>query len=99
MRALIEALHNLPPKKEKVHTVTIQGQSVVVSLKKKLEVIQHGEDAYMWKTPMEFVLKPRPKIKRGYNILKKSDKGYNFYDNDPYYPNKIVDGGYKWVQE
>jgi hypothetical protein len=53
----------------------------------------------MWKTPMEFVLKPRPKIKRGYNILKKSDKGYNFYDNDPYYPNKIVDGGYKWVQE
>ena len=73
MRELIEALHNLPPKKEKVHTVTIQGQSVVVSLKKKLEVIQQGEDAYMWKTPMEFVLKPRPKIKRGYNILKKSE--------------------------
>ena len=69
MPGFFEALENSKPI-EKVHTVTIQGQSVVVTLEKKLEVMRHGEDAYMWKTATEFVLKPQPKIKAQYKTLK-----------------------------
>ena len=35
MPGFFEAINNLPPVKEKVHTVTIQGQSLVVTLEKK----------------------------------------------------------------
>ena len=99
MPGFFEALENFKPI-EKVHTVTIQGQSVVVTLEKKLEVMRHGEDSYMWKTATEFVLKPPPKILPQYKTLKKTEeKGYNFYDNDPFYPKEIVEGGFKWVRE
>jgi len=99
MPGFFEALKNFKPQKRKPNTVTIQGQSVVVTLEKKLEVMRHGESAYMWKTPTEFVLKPRPKPKTGYKVLKKLDKGYTFYDNDPYYPKEVVEGGYSWEHE
>ena len=36
MPGFFEAMKNLEPIKEKVHTVTIQGQSMVVTLEKKL---------------------------------------------------------------
>ena len=62
MSEIFKALESYKPPKKKVHTVTINGQSVVVTLEKKLEVMRHGEDAYMWKTATEFVLKPQPKI-------------------------------------
>ena len=71
MPGFFEAINNLPPVKEKVHTVTIQGQSLVVTLEKKLEVMKHGEDAYMWKSPTEIMLKPRRKIEVTYPQLKK----------------------------
>jgi len=96
MPGFFEAMKNLEPIKEKVHTVTIQGQSIVVTLEKKLEVMRHGEDAYKWKSATEFVLKPRPKVGVVYKRLQKADKGYNFYDNDPYYPKDIVEEGYTW---
>jgi hypothetical protein len=96
MPGFFEAMKNLEPIKEKVHTVTIQGQTVVVTLEKKLEVMLHGEDAYKWKSATEFVLKPRPKVGVVYPRLQKADKGYNFYDNDPYYPKDIVEGGFAW---
>ena len=99
MPGFFKALENFKPK-QKIHTVKIQGQSIVVTLEKKLEVMRHGEDAYMWKTHDEFVLKPPPKIKAQYKTLKKTEeKGYNFYDNDPFYPKEIVEGGFKWVRE
>ena len=99
MSEIFKALESYKPPKKKVHTVTINGQRVVVTLEKKLEVMRHGEDAYMWKTATEFVLKPQPKIKAQYKTLKKLEKGYNFYDNDPFYPKEIVEGGYSWVHE
>ena len=55
MPGFFEALENIKKPKEKVHTVTIQGKSVVVTLEKKLEVMAKGEDAYIWKTETEFV--------------------------------------------
>ena len=48
MSEIFKALESYKPPKKKVHTVTINGQSVVVTLEKKLEVMRHGEDAYMW---------------------------------------------------
>jgi hypothetical protein len=35
---LLKALANLPPVKKKIHTVTIQGKTIEVSLEKRLEV-------------------------------------------------------------
>ena len=57
MSEFLKAIQNLPPIKPKVHTVCIQGQNVVVSLERKLEVIRHGEEAYHWTSPIEFALK------------------------------------------
>ena len=38
MNELLKALANLPPVKKKIHTVTIQGKTIEVSLEKKLEI-------------------------------------------------------------
>ena len=43
MPGFFDAL-NKQPVKQKVHKGTIQGKTVEVSLEKKLEVQQHGED-------------------------------------------------------
>jgi hypothetical protein len=97
MSDFLKELNNLyVPPKPKVHTVKIQGQNVVVTLEKKLEVMQHGEDAYMWKSATEFVLRPKPIYKASYPVLKKSTKGYGFLDNDIHWPNAVVDGGETW---
>lgn len=97
MPGFFEAMANLPKKKDKVHTVTIQGQSIVVTLEKKLEVMKHGESEYMWKTPTEFVLKPRPKSKTSYPVLVDVAKGYHFQDNDIHWPKEIGEKGKAWL--
>ena len=99
MSELLKALRGLPLKPKKVHTVTIEGQSLVVTLEKKLEVMRHGEDAYTWKSPTEIMLKPKPKPKSRYPILKKATKGYVFQDGDIHWPNAVVEGGETWLIE
>ena len=99
MPGLFEALSKVPPQKKKVHTVTIQGQSIVVTLEKKLEVIRHGEDAYHWINEKEFTLKPKPKPRTQYPVLKKSEKGYGFEQGDIHWPTKIEPGGEAWLIE
>ena len=99
MSELLKALKGLPPTVTKTHTVTIQGQSLVVSLEKKLEVMKHGEDAYMWKSPTEIVLKPPPKARAQYPVLKKVTKGYVFKDGDIHGPNGVEEGGEAWLIE
>ena len=84
------------PTKEKVHTVTIGGQTIVVTLEKKLEVMKYGEDAYMWKTATEFVLKPPKTKKTRYSILKTTPQGYQFEEGDIHWPNGVVKGGKAW---
>ena len=98
MSELLKALKNLPERK-KVHTVTIAGHSIVVTLEKKLEVLKHGEDAYHWISPTEFALKPPPKPKTQFPILVKVKKGYYFEQNDIHWPNKIAEGGESWLIE
>lgn len=97
MDELLKAIKNLP-KREKVHTVKIAGQDVVVSLAKKLEVMKHGEDAYMWKTPTEFVLKPPKKAKASYTVLQEAAKGYEFEQGDIHWPTGVVEKGVTWIK-
>jgi|TARA_B100000925_G_scaffold277290_1_gene245131 hypothetical protein len=99
MSEILKALQDLPPVPKKVHTVTIQGQSLVVSLEKKLEVMKNGEDAYTWKSPTEIMLKPKTKPKTQYPILKKATKGYLFQDGDIHWPNAVAEGGETWLIE
>tara|TARA_R110000737_G_scaffold3093_1_gene10771 strand:- start:1116 stop:1418 length:303 start_codon:yes stop_codon:yes gene_type:complete len=98
MSELLKALQNLPPLTKKKHFVIIQGKTVEVSLQKSIEVIQHGENSYMWKGD-EFVLKPKPTIKTTYRTLQKDDRGYDFLDGDIHWPNKIIEGGVTWQIE
>ena len=98
MLELLKALQDLPLVPEKKHFVTIQGKTVQVSLKKSLEVIQHGADAYIWQGN-DFVLKPKPKYKTTYRTLQKDTRGYDFLDGDIHWPNKIIDGGVTWQRE
>ena len=99
MSEIFKALQGFKPRPKKVHTVTIQGQSLVVTLEKKLEVMQHGEDAYVWKSPTEIMLKPKTKPKTQFATLKKATKGYVFQDGDIHWPNAVVEGGETWLIE
>ena len=96
MPGFFEALENFKPQKRKPHTVTIQGQSIVVTLEKKLEVMKHGEDAYMWKTNMEFVRKKRIPVEQRQPLMHKADKGYTFYKKNPFWVKNIDKEGYIW---
>jgi len=97
MKELFEALKNLPPVKKKIHTVTIQGRTVEVTLQKKIEVMNTGgESNYHWVSPTEFERKPVIKPKRLFPILAKSDKGYVFNNGDPYWVEGIDEGGHTW---
>ena len=98
MSELLKAFQNLPPVPKKKHFVTIQGKTVEVSLKRSLEVLRHGADAYIWQGN-EFVLKPKPKTKTTYRTLQKDTRGYDFLDGDIHWPNKIIDGGVTWQRE
>lgn len=48
MSELFDALKNFKPAPKK-HFVTVEGKQVEVSLKHKLEIIQHGEENYILK--------------------------------------------------
>ena len=76
MSELLKALKDLPEVKPKVHTVCIQGQNVVVTLEKKIEVMKHGEDAYHWTSATEFQLKPKPKLKPKTQYRTLENKGW-----------------------
>ena len=47
MNELLKALANLPPVKKKIHTVTIQGKTIEVSLERI------AEEGYTWQTESE----------------------------------------------
>ena len=49
MDPLLRALADMPPPKKKRHMVTVDGQSIEVSLEKKLEIMRSGESAFMLK--------------------------------------------------
>jgi len=83
-----------PPKK---HFVTIDGKKIEVTLERKQEIMKLGEDAYMLNP--DIVLRPVPKPKTRYTVLKRADKGYTFEQGDIHWPNGVVEGGEAWLIE
>ena len=95
MPGFFEALENFKPTEKKPHVVTIEGQSIVVSLERKLEIMQAGEDAYMWKNG-EVVKKKRIPVEQRQPLMHKADKGYTFYKKNPFWVKNIDKEGYIW---
>ena len=94
MSDLFKLVKVQPPKK---HFVNIEGKKIEVSLQKKLEIMKHGQDAYMLNP--DIALRPKPKAKTRYSMLKKAEKGYAFQDGDIHWPNAVVEGGETWLIE
>ena len=95
MPGFFEALENFKPKEKKPHVVTIEGQSIVVSLERKLEIMQAGEDAYTWKNG-EVVKKKRIPAEQRQPLMHKADKGVTFYKKNPFWVKNIDKEGYIW---
>ena len=98
MSEVNKALATFPKRPEKKHFVTIQDTKIEVSLQKKLEIIKHGEQNYIMKGG-EIVIKTKPKAKTQYSVLKRSKKGYRFYESDIHWPVDVIEGGEAWVIE
>ena len=95
MPGFFEALENFKSKERKPHVVTIEGQSIVVSLERKLEIMQAGEDAYTWEKG-EVVKKKRIPAEQRQPLMHKADKGYTFYKKNPFWVKNIDKEGYIW---
>ena len=95
MPGFFEAAANFKQNTKKIHTVTIQDKTVEVTLEQWKEIMLSGENAWQWEGD-KIVRKPISKVKKAYSILKRADKGYAFYEGNPYWPLKIVEGGYTW---
>ncbi len=98
MPGFFEALQTFKPKKVPKPVVNIQGQQVEVSKDVFQKVIRHGEENFILKEG-KVVLKPNFIAGKTYETLEKAERGYNFYDNDPYYPKDLVEGGFTWQIE
>ena len=73
MPGFFDALENFKPTPKKVHTVTIEGQSLVVSLERYLEIIRAGEENYTWKNG-EVVKKKRIPAEQKQPILQEKNR-------------------------
>ena len=95
MPGFFEALENFKPTQKKPHVVTIEGHSIVVSLERKLEIMQSGEDAYTWEKG-EVVKKKRIPVEQRQPLMHKADKGVTFYKKNPFWVKNIDKEGYIW---
>ena len=95
MDPLLKALADMPPPKKKRHMVTVDGQSIEVSLQKKLEIMRSGESAFMLKDG-NIVLRPRKGTKVKCKVLVKADVGAHFLEDDPYWIKHVAEKGYQW---
>jgi hypothetical protein len=84
---------------KKKHYVTIDGKKIEVSLEKKLEVLQHGEDTYSIEDGNVVKKKPRAVKSKYKKLLQTDGKGYYFYDDDIHWPEKVAEGGLTWQIE
>ena len=98
MPGLFEALAKMPRREPKRFFITVQGTEHEVTLEKFKWAQQHGEENLMIKDG-EIVLKPKPKPKTQYSVLKEAKKGYVFQDDDIHWPTGIIEGGKAWLIE
>jgi len=98
MPGLFEALGKMPQRQAKKFFNTVAGEKHEVTLQKKKWAQKHGEDNLMIKDG-EIVIKPKPKAKTQYSVLKEAQKGYVFQDHDIHWPTGITEGGKAWLIE
>ena len=99
MPGFFEALENFRPRPRKKLTATIEGKTVEVDLDTKKKIIQHGEHMFIWKDGKIVMRQIKRRSLLAYPKLTLADKGYSFYDDDPFWPKEIVEGGYNWKIE
>ena len=99
MPGFFEALDNFKDKETKKHFVTVEGQTVEVSLEKKLEIQKAGADQWtLQKTSngIVFVKKPIiPKEQRQTELIQ-SENGTTFYEHNPFWPVGKDSKGFTW---
>jgi len=98
MPGFFEALANLPEPKPRKLFVTVDGVEHEVTYDKKMWALRYNEEELMIKDG-EIVLKPKPKPKTQYSVLKEAKKGYVFQDDDIHWPTGIIEGGKAWLIE
>ena len=98
MPGLFEALAKVPKRGPKKFYVTIAGDKHEVTLEKFQWAQQHGEESLMIKDG-EIVLRPKPKARTQYSVLKTAQRGYVFQDDDIHWPKAIAEGGKAWLTE
>ena len=98
MDELLKAIKSMPAPKKKIHTVTIQGKTIEVSLEQSLDVQRHGEDAFILQDG-KLARKPIENKHLQSSVLKKDKRGCHFYDDDPFWIEKIDNEGYTWQIE
>jgi hypothetical protein len=95
MPGFFEALENFKPKERQPHVVTIEGQSIVVTLERYLEITRAGEENYTWKKG-EVVRKKRIPVEQRQPLMHKADNGVKFYKKNPFWVKNIGKEGYVW---
>jgi hypothetical protein len=98
MPGFFDALQKFKPKERDKPTVIIQGQKIEVDQELFRQVQLHGQENFKIKDGKIQRIPPR-RFKKTYCTLKKSDKGYIFYDGDPYWPEGYGKGGFEWEDE
>ena len=89
------------PKEEDPHGGRYRDKEIEVSLEKNLEIMKHGEEAFMLQDE-KIVRRPIKKNNLKKPILKKQlpgKLGYKFYDNDPLWVESVVEEGFVWQIE
>ena len=95
MPGFFDALKDFKPTEKKPHVVTVEGQSLVVSLERYLEITRAGEENYTWKKG-EVVRKKRIPVEQRQPLMYKADKGVKFYKKNPFWVKNIGKEGYVW---
>ena len=98
MPGIFEALANRPKKTIKKHFININGKKVEVDLPTKIKVSAAGEQNFEINEG-KIARKKRSVHTMSFTVLKKADKGFAFHDNNPFWPDKIIKGGYAWQEE
>jgi hypothetical protein len=98
MPGFFKALAKVPKRSPKKFYVTIAGEKHEVTLEKLKWAQQHGEENLMIKGG-DIVLRPKPKAKTQYSVLKTAQRGYVFHQDDIHWPIGIAEGGVTWQIE
>jgi hypothetical protein len=99
MPGFFEALENFKHKEPKKYFVIVEGQTVEVSLEKKLEIQKAGEDLWTLQKTFNgivFVKKPIIPKEQRQTELTSAEKGITFYEHNPFWPTGTDSKGYTW---